>query len=48
MDNEIVWDDRNKRKEVETTIDQGIIEGQGNINIKSNRDVVMNAGIVGR
>lgn len=45
-DNEIVWDDRNKRKEVVTTIDQGIIEGQGNINIKSNRDVVMNAGIV--
>ena len=45
-DNEIVWDDSNKRKETVTTIDQGIIEGQGNINIKSNRDVVMNAGIV--
>ena len=45
-DNEIVWDDRNKRKEVVTTIDQGIIEGQGNINIKSNRDVVMSAGLV--
>ena len=45
-DNEIVWDDSNKRKETVTTIDQGIIEGQENINIKSNRDVVMNAGIV--
>lgn len=45
-DNEIVWDDKNKRKEVITTIDQGIVEGQGNINIESSRDIVMSAGLV--
>lgn len=45
-DNEIVWDDKNKRKEIVTTIDQGIVEGQGSISINANRDVVMNAGIV--
>ena len=45
-DNEIVWDDKNKRKEIVTTIDQGIVDGQGSISINANRDVVMNAGIV--
>ena len=45
-DNEIVWDDSNKRKETVTTIDQGIVDGQGSISINANRDVVMNAGIV--
>ena len=45
-DNEIVWDDSNKRKETVTAIDQGIVDGQGSISINANRDVVMNAGIV--
>ncbi len=45
-DNEIVWDDSNKRKETITAIDQGIVDGQGSISINANRDVVMNAGIV--
>ena len=45
-DNEIVWDDSNKRKETVTAIDQGIVDGQGSITINANRDVVMNAGIV--
>lgn len=45
-DNEIVWDDSNKRKETVTAIDQGIVDGQGSISISANRDVVMNAGIV--
>lgn len=45
-DNEIVWDDSNKRKETVTTIDQGIVDGQGIISINANRDVVINAGIV--
>lgn len=45
-DNEIVWDDSNKRKETVTTIDQGIVDGQGSISINANRDVVINAGIV--
>ena len=45
-DNEIVWDDSNKRKETITAIDHGIVDGQGSISINANRDVVMNAGIV--
>ena len=45
-DNEIVWDDSNKRKETVTAIDQGIVDGQGSISINANRDVVMNAGMV--
>lgn len=45
-DTNIVWDDRNKRREVITSIDKGEIQGAGNVLVEADRDVVMKSGAI--
>lgn len=46
MDNTIVWDDKNKRHENLTAVQEGVISGKGDTLVHADRDVVMQAGNV--